>query len=238
MLRFWLRGLLTGMKPCRRRSTSSRRFVPELHSLGERIVPAVTVFVSSPGNLMVFGDSADNTITVSRTPKGTIQVNGTAIPFGGGVLTVAQTALITVAAGPGNDTVTLNTTNGSLPKATLLGGKGNDTLTGGSSSDQLTGGVGNDTITGGAGNDTVSLGDGDDTFIWNPGDASDVVEGGTGSDTMQFNGSAGSEIFTASTNGDRFKFTRNVGNIVMDTNDVEILNLNALGGADVVRPTI
>ena len=116
----------------------------------------------------------------------------------------------------------------------MLGGKGDDSLTGGSAKDQITGGVGNDTITGGAGNDTISLGDGNDTFIWDPGDGSDVVEGGIGSDTLRFNGSAGAEIFTASANGGRFKFTRNVGNIVMDTDDVEILNFNALGGADTV----
>src|SRR5690242_19391996 len=138
MLRFWLRGVLHRMKQSRRRSTPASRFIPELHPLGERIVPAVVAFVSSPGNLMVVGDSANNTITVSRTPNGTIQVNGAAVPFGGGVLNVAQTALITVTAGPGNDTVTFNTTNGSLPKGTLLGGKGDDSLTGGSAKDQIT----------------------------------------------------------------------------------------------------
>ena len=92
MLRFWLRGVLHRMKQSRRRSTPASRFIPELHPLGERIVPAVVAFVSSPGNLMVVGDSANNTITVSRTPNGTIQVNGAAVPFGGGVLNVAQTA--------------------------------------------------------------------------------------------------------------------------------------------------
>src|SRR5205085_3614424 len=45
---------------------------------------------------------------------------------------------------------------------------------------------------------------------------------------------AGSEIFSASANGGRFLLTRNVGNIVMDTDDVEVLALNTFGGADTV----
>ncbi len=49
---------------------------------------------------------------------------------------------------------------------------------------------------------------------------------------MLFNGSAANEIFEASANGGRLRFTRNVANIVMDTNDVETLDLNALGGTD------
>ena len=67
-----------------------------------------------------------------------------------------------------------------------------------------------------------------------PGDGSDIVEGQDGTDTLLFNGAAGAEIFAASSNGGRLLFTRNVGNIVMDTDDVEILTLNALGGTDTV----
>src|SRR5439155_3569695 len=62
---------------------------------------------------------------------------------------------------------------------------------------------------------------GDDTFIWDPGDGSDIVEGQAGVDTMRFNGANIAEQFDASANGNRLRFTRNVGNIVMDTNDVE-----------------
>ncbi len=49
---------------------------------------------------------------------------------------------------------------------------------------------------------------------------------------MLFNGSAGNEIFDVSANGGRLRFTRNLGNIVMDMNDVEKVDLNALGGVD------
>ena len=51
---------------------------------------------------------------------------------------------------------------------------------------------------------------------------------------MVFNGSAAAERFVASANGPRLRFTRDVGNIVMDTDDVERVTLNALGGADTV----
>ena len=85
-----------------------------------------------------------------------------------------------------------------------------------------------------AGNDQLFGGAGLDTFIWNPGDGSDVIEGGTDADTLIFNGSAGAEIFAASADGSHLSFTRNLGNIVMDVNNVETLALNALGGADTV----
>ena len=76
------------------------------------------------------------------------------------------------------------------------------------------------------------LGAGDDVFQWDPGDGSDVVEGQDGTDSMLFNGSAGGEIFAASANGGRVLFTRNLGNIVMDLDDVESIDLNALAGTD------
>jgi hypothetical protein len=49
---------------------------------------------------------------------------------------------------------------------------------------------------------------------------------------MLFNGSAAAELFAASANGGRVLFTRNVASIVMDLDDVERIDLNALGGTD------
>ena len=49
---------------------------------------------------------------------------------------------------------------------------------------------------------------------------------------MIFNGSAGNEIFEFLANGERLTFTRNLGNIVMDVNEVEQVDLEALGGTD------
>ena len=76
------------------------------------------------------------------------------------------------------------------------------------------------------------LGDGDDTFVWNPGDGSDVVEGEAGSDTLVFNGSNANEAIALSANGSRLRLSRDVGNVIMDLNGLEQVNVTALGGAD------
>src|SRR4029453_7885870 len=90
-----------------------------------------------------------------------------------------------------------------------------------------------DTIDGQQGNDVATMGAGDDVFVWDPGDGNDVVEGQDGNDTMRFNGSAIGEIFDISANGNRVRFTRNIANIVMDIDDVEQIEIDAFGGADV-----
>ena len=76
------------------------------------------------------------------------------------------------------------------------------------------------------------LGAGDDVFQWDPGDGSDTVEGQDGNDTLLFNGSNIGEIMEISANGGRARLTRDVGTITMDLNDIERIQLNALGGAD------
>jgi Ca2+-binding RTX toxin-like protein len=126
--------------------------------------------------------------------------------------------------------------NGLAPLISLTvdGGAGNDTLTGGDGADVLLGGDGNDIVNGGRGNDVVFLGAGDDSFTWNPGDGSDTVEGQDGNDTMIFNGANVNEKIDLSANGSRLTLSRNVGSVTMDTNGVENVNINALGGADAI----
>ena len=144
---------------------------------------------------------------------------------------------IDVEAGNGNDTVRIDDANGAFTtsKATRIDGQnGDDTLIGGSGNEVLVGGRGDDFVDGNGGADTAFLGQGDDTFVWDPGDASDVVEGGAGFDRMVFNGSGGNEIMAATANFGRVSFTRNLGTIVMDLNDVEAIDVNALGGTDSV----
>ncbi len=132
----------------------------------------------------------------------------------------------------GDDSFSATGNLADLIKITVDGGAGNDTLLGSNGADVLLGGDGNDFVDGNQGNDTALLGAGDDRFQWDPGDGSDTIEGQDGTDTMRFNGSNVSENFDASANGARLRFTRNVGNIVMDLNDVEAIDLNTLGGAD------
>jgi Ca2+-binding RTX toxin-like protein len=182
--------------------------------------------------LSVLGDDLSNTITVSRNAFGSILVNGGAVPILGGTATVANTGLIQVVGRAGNDTISLNETNGLLPRASLDGGAGNDTIKGGSGADVLIGGDGNDAVTGARGNDFAALGAGDDVFIWNPGDGNDTVEGQAGFDRLIFNGSGASENITISANDDRATLFRDVANVTMDLNDVERIVFRALGGAD------
>jgi len=139
---------------------------------------------------------------------------------------------LVVKANGGDDRFSATGNLAALIKITVDGGAGNDTLLGSNGIDLLLGGDGNDFVDGQQGNDVALLGAGNDVFQWDPGDGSDVVEGQDGFDTLLFNGSAGSEIFTTSANGGRVLFTRNLGNIVMDLNDVESVDLNALGGTD------
>ena len=83
-----------------------------------------------------------------------------------------------------------------------------------------------------SGADTVSMGAGNDRFQWNPGEGSDVIDGQSGFDTHEFNGSNADEQFALNVDGDHAILTRNLGNIVMDQNNVERVELDALGGAD------
>ena len=201
--------------------------------LSQSASAAVTArFSASIGVLSVFGDGLDNNIQISRTPAGVILINGGAVPVSGGTATVANVRLIQVFGQNGNDTIALNEANGTLPRTALFGGVGNDTLVGSNGVDLLLGGDGNDVVDGQQGNDVGFLGAGDDAFRWDPGDGSDVVEGQAGADRMLFNGSDAAEVFEASANGRRVRFTRNVGAIVMDLNDIEAVDVNALGGTD------
>ena len=188
---------------------------------------AVTAsFSSVTGVLTEFGDSLDNTITISRNAAGTILVNGGAVADSGGTPTVANTSLIQVFGQGGNDTHHAQRGQRRAAAANLFGGAGNDMLTGGSGDDQLFGQAGNDTLLGkggtdflfgGDGNDMLTGGDGDDQvfgeagndrMIWNPGDDTDLIEGGAGIDTAEVNGGNGAEDFTVTANGTRVRFDR------------------------------
>jgi Ca2+-binding RTX toxin-like protein len=132
----------------------------------------------------------------------------------------------------GNDTVSGAVGLAALIKVGIDGGAGNDTINGGDGAEVLLGGDGDDAMDGNRGDDTGILGAGDDSFRWDPGDGSDVVEGQDGADTMLFIGAGLAENFDVSANGERVKFFRDLANITMDLNDVELIDTQALGGAD------
>ena len=127
----------------------------------------------------------------------------------------------------GNDVLT-----GGSGNDQLFGGAGNDALLGKGGDDLLFGGTGNDVLTGGTGADQMFGQGGNDVMIWNPGDGSDVVEGQAGVDTLQFNGSNAKENIDISANGGRVRLFRDVGNVTMNLNGIEHIQLAALGGTD------
>jgi Ca2+-binding RTX toxin-like protein len=214
-------------------------------------MPITATYTPGTFTLSVLGTSLAETMTIERDAAGMLLVNAGAIPISGGPATVANTDLVSVAGGDGDDTITLNEANGALPKAELSGGNGNDTLTGGSGDDTLTGeadndtlfgrggidqlfgGTGNDILAGGDGNDSMFGEDGDDRMIWNPGDDSDLMEGGNGTDTAEVNGGNGAEFFTITANGTRVRFDRtSPAPFTLDIGTTENLVLNANGGDD------
>jgi len=149
-------------------------------------------------------------------------------------MTLANIEQIVVSALGGDDTINASGLAAGRVQLTLDGGAGNDTVVGSQGADLILGGSGNDLVKGGRGDDAALLGAGDDIFVSNPGDGSDVVEGQADNDTMLFNRANVSENFDISANGERVRFTRNVANITMDLNDVERIDVTALGGADYV----
>ena len=76
------------------------------------------------------------------------------------------------------------------------------------------------------------MGAGDDVFVWNPGDDNDTLEGQAGVDRLDFNGAVIAEKITISANGGRALFFRDIANVTMDLDDVELIRFQALGGAD------
>ena len=108
-------------------------------------------------------------------------------------------------------------------------------ISGGAGNDSLTGGAGNDLIAGNTGDDAAFGLSGDDRFVWDSGDGDDTFDGGDGTDTLEFNGSNGAEIMTVTTLDDGgFRFFRDLGDITVDTINVERVEVNALGGDDTV----
>ncbi len=191
--------------------------------------------VVDAGQLIVTGTNRADNIALSVPAADTSVLE---VDFGNGTAkrTVKRADFnqIQVSSRRGNDVVRIDYGAEVQPFTIIDTGDGNDSAFGGSGNELFRTGAGNDSVDGNRGSDTALLGNGNDTFTWDPGDGSDVIEGGRSQDTMVFNGSAAAERFVASANGRRLRFTRDVGNIVMDTDNVERIKLNALGGADTI----
>src|SRR5262249_4386941 len=180
------------------------------------------------------GDSAADTVTVNGTEGA--DTFGAAGDAGGVNVSGLHTAVDIFSPEQANDRLTLNGQGGDdVIDASALTADGIQlTMNGGLGADVLRGSQGDDRINGGDGDDGAFMGGGNDTLEWNPGDDNDTVEGQAGFDTMVFNGAPVAENIDISANGERVRFFRNIGSVTMDLDDVERIDVNALGGADTV----
>lgn len=178
------------------------------------------------------GDAAADSITVNGSQGA--DTFGAAGDASGVTVFGLHTAISIFFAEPTNDRLTLNAQAGDdVIDGTSLEAEGIAlTINAGLGNDLMLGSEGNDFMNGGDGDDVALMGAGDDTFVWNPGDDNDTIEGQDGFDTMLFNGANVAEVVNLTANGGRMLFTRNVANVIMDCNDVERVDFNALGGAD------
>jgi Ca2+-binding RTX toxin-like protein len=193
-------------------------------------------FAWDPGDGDDTFDGGDGTDTLEFTGSDDAEVMTVTTLGGGGFSFFRDLADITV-----------NTVNVERVEVFALGG--NDTvdgslqtrsdvsliIDGGAGDDRLTGGAGDDEIEGNTGDDAAFGLDGDDSFAWDPGDGDDTFDGGDGTDTLEFTGSDDAEVMTVTTLDDGgFQFFRDLGDITVDTLNIERVEVAALGGNDVV----
>jgi len=109
-------------------------------------------------------------------------------------------------------------------------------INGTAASETLPGTAAADTITGAGGNDTALMGGGNDVFVWNLDDGDDTVEGGAGNDTLRFNGTNVNELLSiGALAGGEAGVGRNIGGGGVTLDDVERIELQALGDSDTIR---
>ena len=195
-------------------------------------VPGTGIGDGQPDTVTVNGTAGKNHISIASSGTSVVVTGLSAQVMIDGAEAGNDTLVINGLGG--NDTIDASALNAGQIKLRIDGGNGNDHIIGSRGDDVLIGGAGDDVVTGGAGNDVAFLGDGNDRFIWNPGDGSDIVEGQAGFDTLEFNGSDASENIDISANGDRVRLFRDVGNVTMDLDGVERIQLAAAGGADTI----
>ena len=190
------------------------------------------------GTLHVDGGDRPNAVTLRLKQGDSSRLQVDAGDNGSADFSFARSDVdaISIRMGNGRDHVRIDDSNGSFTDSiptTIAGGNGDDTLEGGQGAETISGGNGDDFVDGGKGNDRADLGRGDDTFRWDPGEGSDSIEGESGRDTMVFNGASNvPETVTMSANGGRLIFSRQPGNVIMNTDGVEIVDFNALGNTD------
>jgi hypothetical protein len=180
-----------------------------------------------PDRVTIDATGDDEQISVSQFSGDPVVLGPAFVRFVG----AEPTDRLTIDGNDGGDIISASTAAMML---TFDGGKGADVLLGGPGPDRLIGGDDFDDVSGRGGDDVALLGGDFDRFTWNPGDGSDTVDGGPSRDSMFFRGTDGAEVFGVAARGRDVRFTRDVGNIVMDLEDLEEIDTLAAGGTDTV----
>src|SRR4051794_41986695 len=91
-----------------------------------------SVFSPVTGQLIIFGDSANNGLVISRDKSGRILVDNGHVKTVGGEPTVDNTTAIDIFGQGGDDTITVDECHGPMPAGDNFGGGGHDRVKGGS----------------------------------------------------------------------------------------------------------
>jgi hypothetical protein len=195
--------------------------------------PAAAAVTVADGTLLITGTNGDDRVVVDFTGADSVGVDLDGVRQNAARSTFRA---ISVSLRSGADRFSVISGGSALTDAPLVvdGGSGDDTLLGGRGGDVLVGDRGDDFVDGGVGTDTEVLGSGDDVAAWLPGEGNDVVDGGSGRDTLAFDGGGGDDVMSLSANGHAAVFLRSPGSIRMDLTEVELVDVNALAGADTV----
>jgi len=191
-------------------------------------------FDAGRGYLRVNGTAAADTIAFTRTTVDTVAMIGVDLDGDSKPDAIFPEALIkriSLYGRGGNDRLSTAEIPATI-RVQVSGDAGDDTMTGGPGNERFVGGHGADSVFGGRGNDLAYLGSGNDRFGWAPGDGNDRVEGQSGNDTQLFLGAGVNENVTISNNQGRVKFFRDVANVTMDLNGIEVLDTDLRTGTD------
>jgi Ca2+-binding RTX toxin-like protein len=121
--------------------------------LERRVLLSTCSYNSTTHELTITGDANQDDVLSVQVSGGTLTGTDGGVLITGCSFTASSVAWIYINANSGDDTVTIQSSVGSVPTR-LRGEGGNDTLTAYSGNDTLEGGLGDDTLAGGLGNDT------------------------------------------------------------------------------------
>lgn len=174
----------------------------------------VDLGVGSGGNgqsdfVFLAGGAANNAITTKIT-AGTLSISGLPTAL---TISRADGDRVAIDSGAGDDSINVSAVpTNMVGKFDLFGASGNDTVRGSVAADNLAGG------------------DDNDLLLWNYGDGSDNVNGGADFDTLRVTGGAKDEqILLGPT-----QLIHGPDNAVLSLQDIERVQIAALGGADVI----